>query len=183
MIWILVVIVVVIVIYVHRRLQRPDPRRNQVENAWSQIDVQLKRRIDLIPNLVETVKGYAAHEKDTLDAVVRARNAAIAAPATPAGQAAGRQPAHRRAAPAVRPQRGLPRPQGQPELPRPAGGADRHRGPGRLRPAVLQRLACWTTTTSSQAFPTVIFAKALKFQRREYFETDEAAREVPKVEF
>ena len=61
--------------------------RNQVENAWSQIDVQLKRRIDLIPNLVETVKAYAAHEKDTLDAVVRARNAAIAAPATPAGQA------------------------------------------------------------------------------------------------
>ncbi|HRE00705.1 MAG TPA: LemA family protein, partial [Ilumatobacteraceae bacterium] len=63
-------------------------RRNQVENAWSQIDVQLKRRIDLIPNLVETVKAYAAHERETLDAVVRARNAAIAAPGTPSAQAA-----------------------------------------------------------------------------------------------
>ena len=53
--------------------------RNQVKNAWAQIDVQLKRRHDLIPNLVETVKGYAAHEKSTLDEVVRARNAAVAA--------------------------------------------------------------------------------------------------------
>lgn len=53
--------------------------RNRIDNAWSQIDVQLHRRYDLIPNLVETVKGYAAHEKDTLERVVQARNAAIAA--------------------------------------------------------------------------------------------------------
>ncbi len=53
--------------------------RNRIENAWAQIDVQLKRRYDLIPNLVETVKGYAAHEKETLDAVIRARNVAMSA--------------------------------------------------------------------------------------------------------
>ena len=59
-------------------------QRNQVDASWAQIDVQLKRRYDLIPNLVETVKGYAAHERGTLDAVVQARNSAVAA----AGQGA-----------------------------------------------------------------------------------------------
>src|SRR5215471_12588158 len=61
-------------------------RRNQVDNAWSQIDVQLKRRHDLIPNLVETVKGYAAHERGTFEAVTTARANAINAQ-TPAQQA------------------------------------------------------------------------------------------------
>jgi len=53
--------------------------RNLVENAWSQIDVQLKRRFDLIPNLVETVKGYAGHEKETLENVIAARSAVMSA--------------------------------------------------------------------------------------------------------
>jgi LemA protein len=58
--------------------------RNMVKNAWSQIDVQLKRRHDLIPNLIETVKGYAGHEKTTLQNVVEARTKAVSAQGVPA---------------------------------------------------------------------------------------------------
>ena len=65
--------------------------RNRIENAWSQVDVQLQRRYDLIPNLVETVKGYAAHESATFEAVTRARADAIAAKG-PAQQAAADVP-------------------------------------------------------------------------------------------
>jgi LemA protein len=61
-------------------------RRNEVDNAWSQIDVQLKRRLDLIPNLVETVRGYANFEKSALEAVIAARSRVIAAPDTPAAK-------------------------------------------------------------------------------------------------
>jgi LemA protein len=72
----LIVVLLVWLIATYNRLVR---QRNQVEASWAQIDVQLKRRYDLIPNLVETVKGYAAHERGTLDAVIQARNAAVSA--------------------------------------------------------------------------------------------------------
>ena len=76
---ILGIIVLVLVIWVISAYNGLITRRNQVKEAWSDIDVQLKRRYDFIHNLVETVKGYAAHEKSTLDAVITARNMAQSA--------------------------------------------------------------------------------------------------------
>ena len=78
--WVLIIILVIVVVLIFfivglfNALVR---LRNQVKNAWSQIDVQLKRRYDLIPNLIETVKGYMKHERETLEAVTKARQQAI----------------------------------------------------------------------------------------------------------
>src|SRR5690606_3075110 len=73
---ILAVVTILLVIVYNRFVKN----RNVVKDAWSNIDVALKRRYDLIPNLVETVKGYAAHEKTTLESVIQARNTAMAVP-------------------------------------------------------------------------------------------------------
>ncbi len=83
---ILIALAVVLLLYVVVTYNGLVRMRNRIENAWAQIDVQLRRRYDLIPNLVETVKGYAAHEKGTFDAVTQARANAINAQG-PAAQA------------------------------------------------------------------------------------------------
>jgi len=74
-----IVMLIVIVAGMYNGLVRG---RNETKNAWAQIDVQLKRRCDLVPNLVETVKGYAKHESSTLEGVIAARSRAVAAPNT-----------------------------------------------------------------------------------------------------
>ena len=82
---ILIAVVAIIVLFVINTYNTLVGLRNKVKDQWAQIDVQLKRRFDLIPNLVETVKGYAKHESDTLEAVVKARNTYLAA-STPEAQ-------------------------------------------------------------------------------------------------
>jgi LemA protein len=85
--WILLAVVGVLAVWAISIYNRLVTLRNRFKNAFSQIDVQLKRRYDLIPNLVETAKGYIKHERETLEAVIRARNTALAA-----AQAAGANP-------------------------------------------------------------------------------------------
>src|SRR6202165_637134 len=75
----LIVVVVALVLYLMTAYNGLVRLKVQCDNAWSDIDVQLKRRYDLIPNIVETVKGYASHERGTLEGVVAARNQAMSA--------------------------------------------------------------------------------------------------------
>ncbi len=176
---VVVVILVGVLIAAYNGLVRS---RNQVENAWSQIDVQLKRRLDLIPNLVETVKGYAAHERETLAAVVEARNAAIAAPDTPKAQAnadgvltgALRQLfALGEAYPDLKANQNFLAL--QEELTATEG-----------RVAYARQFyndSVLTYDNKLESFPTVVLAKMFNFEAREYFEADEQARNAPTVEF
>jgi len=157
-------------------------RRNQIENAWSQIDVQLKRRLDLIPNLVETVKGYAAHEKETLERVIQARNMAMQAPNNPHAQAEADNQltgalksifALGEAYPDLKANQNFL--QLQEELTATEGRVAYSRQ--FYNDSVLEY------NNKLQQFPTMYFARALKFERREYFEADEAARTAPNVSF
>lgn len=77
--WVILIIVGVLVLYVIFKFNSLITLRNRIDNAWSQIDVQLKRRADLIPNLVESVKGYMKHEKSVLENVTKARSALMKA--------------------------------------------------------------------------------------------------------
>ena len=180
--WIILAIAAVVVLYVIVVYNGLIRSRNQVDNAWSQIDVQLKRRIDLIPNLIETVKGYAAHEKSTLEAVIKARNAAIAAPATPAGQAA----ADNMLTGALKQLFALS--EAYPDLKANQNFLALQEELTATEGRVAYSRQFYNDSVLSynnkrQAFPAVIFASMLKFENKEYFETDEAAREVPKVQF
>ena len=85
-VWVIIGIAVLLILFFAGTYNSLIRLRNQVQNAWAQIDVQLKRRHDLIPNLVETVKGYMTHERETLEAVTNARNLALQAVGSGAGK-------------------------------------------------------------------------------------------------
>ena len=179
---VLIVIVVLLVgagVVVYNGLIRS---KNQVENAWSQIDVQLKRRLDLIPNLVETVKGYAAHERETLERVVLARNAAIQAPDTPHDQAE----ADNVLSGALRQLFALG--EAYPDLKANQNFLELQEQITSTEDRVAYARQFYNDSvlsynTKIESIPSVFFAKALKYGEREYFEADEAARTAPTVEF
>ena len=176
---VLIVLVVLVLIWGVASYNGLIRRRNRVENSWSQIDVQLKRRLDLIPNLVETVKGYAAHERETLDAVVRARNAALAAPATPAAQAA----ADNVLTGALRQLFALS--EAYPDLKANQNFLALQEELTATEGRVAYARQFYNDTVLGynnkiETFPSMFLARLMK---REYFEADEAARQAPKVQF
>jgi LemA protein len=175
----LIVLAIVFAIATYNGLVR---LKVQCDNAWADIDVQLKRRYDLIPNLVETVKGYAAHEKGTLEAVINARNAAMSATG-PADKAAAENVlsgtlkslfALSEAYPQLRAIEGFTALQNSLSQ-----IEDTVQNARRYYNAVVRDL-----NTKILQFPTNIFAGMLGFKQREFFEVSNAAeREAPKVSF
>jgi LemA protein len=178
---VIVVVVVLLLLYVIATYNGLVKLRNRVENAWAQIDVQLKRRLDLIPNLVETVKGYAAHERQTLDAVVQARNAGVAAQGPQQEAAASNQLTG-----ALRQLFALS--EAYPDLKANQNflGLQEELSATEGRVAYARQFyndSVLGYNTKIQSFPAVVLAGALKFHEREYFEAEEGAREAPTVQF
>jgi LemA protein len=176
-------VVVVLVIWVIASYNKLVRQRNQVEASWAQIDVQLKRRYDLIPNLVETVKGYAAHEKGTLDAVIQARNTAVAASnSTPAdranaenavSQTLGRLFALAEAYPNLKANENFLSLQG--EL---TNTEDKIAYSRQFYNSAVQ-----SYNNATQTIPTNIIAGMMNFKTKEYFETSEGERGPVQVRF
>ena len=176
---VVVVLLAIIFVGIYNSLVR---KRNQVDNAWSQIDVQLKRRHDLIPNLIETVKDYMQYEQETLTKVTNARAAAVSAGAQgPAAQATAENAltGTLRSLFAVV--------ENYPEL--------------KANQNVLALQEELTTTenkisfarqfyndsvmsfnTKIQTFPNTIIAGMFNFKERQFFQADETDKEVPKVD-
>ena len=184
MVWVIVIVVVLVLVALllvalYNRLVR---LRNRVDNAWAQIEVQLKRRWDLIPNLVETVKGYAAHERETFEAVTNARVSAQKAegPAEAAqaegilSQALGRLFAVAEAYPELRATENFQELQAQ-------------LSDTENKVAVSRQVyndTVLTYHTAIQTFPGALFAGPFGFTKREFFDVEDAAqREAPSVDF
>lgn len=180
--FIVLIVVAVIAVFVGLAYNGLVRRRNDVDNSWSQIDVQLKRRLDLIPNLVETVKGYAAHERTALEAVVAARNSAMAAPATPAAQAS----ADNALTGALRQLFALS--EAYPDLKANQGFVSLQDELANTESRIAYARQFYgdsvaTFNTAIQKFPTVFVAKMFSFTEREFFEAEDAARNAPQVKF
>ena len=184
MIWVLVVIAVlvllaIVVVVLYNRLVR---LRNRTENAWAQVDVQLRRRYDLIPNLVETVKGYASHERATFEEVTKARTAAQQARTVPEQAEAenfltaaiGRLFAVAEDYPELRATENFQQLQAQLEDTEQKIAVSRQ----------VYNDAVLTYDTALETVPTNIVGGLFNFEEKAYFEIEEpAAREAPRVQF
>jgi LemA protein len=181
--WLIVLVVLLVLValagvVVYNRLVR---LRNRTENSWAQIDVQLRRRHDLIPNLVEAVKGYAAHERGTFDEVTQARTAAQQAQGVEQQAnaenmltaALGRLFAVAEAYPQLRATENFQQLQGQ------LAEVEQNIVVSRQ----VYNDAVLTYDNALETVPTNIVAGLFNFSPRDYFETEDATREAPAVQF
>ncbi len=173
-----VIAVVVVAVVMYNSLVK---LRERADGAWADIDVQLKRRYDLVPNLVETVKGYASHEKETLEQVVQARAAAMGAqgPAAKA-QAEGALTGALKSLFALA--------EAYPQLQAAGGFRDLQATLSQIEEQIAQARRYYNAVvrdfnTKTQTFPSVLIARAFGFGEREFFEVDEAEKATPHVKF
>lgn len=174
----IVVILAIALIGMYNNLVR---MRNRVDNAWAQIDVQLQRRLDLIPNLVETVRGYAAHESGTLEAVTQARNAAMSA-TTPEARAE----AENMLTGALKTLFAVS--EAYPDLKASANFLDLQAQLSETEDKISYMRQSYNDTVMKynngiQTFPAVIFAGMFGFKERELFEAAAPAATAPQVSF
>jgi LemA protein len=181
MLWIILAVVVLLLLFLVLSYNKLVKLRNRIANAWAQIDVQLRRRYDLIPNLVETVKGYAKHEKETFEAVTQARANAINAQGVAAqGQAENQITNALKSLFAVA--------EAYPDLKANANFLNLQEEltstEGRIayarqfyNDAVLQ------LNTKVQSFPSNVIANMFGFREHEYFEADDTSRGPVSVQF
>jgi LemA protein len=182
MVWIIVIGIIVIIALAIMSMYNALVRlRVQAENAWSDIDVQLKRRWDLIPNLVETVKGYAGHERQTLEAVVNARSAAMNAqgPAQKA-EAEGILTGALKSLFALA--------EAYPQLRAVETFSQLQATLSQLEDAIQNARRYYNAVvrdlnTRIQVFPSNIIAGMFNFRERQFFEMPETERAVPQVKF
>ena len=180
--WILLGLLVLLVFFVVSTYNRLVRLRVQAENAWADIDVQLKRRHDLIPNVVQTVKGYAEHEQDTLEQVVEARSRAMQATG-PAAQAE----AEGMLTNALKSLFALS--EDYPDLKAAGNFRELQETLGEIESAIQNARRYYNAVvrdfnTKVQQFPTNLVAGVFGFDRKEFFAlADEGERAVPEVQF
>src|SRR5581483_5985389 len=169
-----VAVVVLLALWLVAMFNRLVRLRNRSENAWAQVDVQLRKRYDLIPNLVETVKGYAAHERETFEAVTQAQGVAQQAQAENMLTAAlGRLFAVAEAYPQLRATENFQQLQAQ--------LSDVEQNIAVARQVYNDTVLSYENAL--ETVPTSIIAGLFNFRPREYFQTEDATREVPRVDF
>ncbi|MBU4534573.1 MAG: LemA family protein [Euryarchaeota archaeon] len=155
--------------------------RNRVKNSWAQIDVQLKRRADLIPNLVETVKGYASHERGVFEKVTKARSSLLNAETVKENQEANNQLTG-----ALKTLFAVA--ENYPDLKASQNFQDLQMQLSQTEDKIAYSRQFYNDTVlmynnKCQMFPSNIIASLFNFTESEFFETAEAERSVPKVEF